>query len=1017
MARETRRGPIAAPAGSASGMSYAETRKQNRLEKKRKKFELEEEAKKKNDRDGCTSGGDRVSRSRTIEIDALYAAPSQVAALPPTTSSPARPAQRMTRRDKPSCTDFGLMRHGLYNKPVSHWFFCRECDQWDNDKNIVPNIKQTSRRYKCVAGHRSCVFPTTPLPPVSLRLKAAPAPAPAPGGRRSLGFDESGMDLEENVLPAEEQVLASTSTTSLEQESLEQEAIIRELRTKVNRLQRRVRYFEERSAESEATKVEELLSPPCSPAVRSGRKNPKSENARFHEEVTRMLNKVVAKYKWGSIRVGRELATLFFEYSDSLCHDVLISKAKRWLRENVYTCYNILREMDRAGGTLGYEGIEIIRAAETKRVKSYKGSLIPSSGDFKRAAEKVEKLAHHLAPFVLGVTSTGDKEAIDFQPYWKIMGTVFRAYGLMGAGKAHSCLCVYALDGAAITKNLGHVLGGFKVADPSATCPMTGDLLLANPTEMNAQSRNLCFPLKMIMGKETKETIKEFSPMFQFMEDCESDDPTKNPMTLHWGMLPLTCAANCDLSAGWKCLCKGGAAKVSNHPCHCCALYKSKWALQNSEAKLLDCNWCHELHSGVPNWKCYHHPMMTPESLSMAQVELNRLMEGLSGSLERVEKESRLQVDDADDATPESRRNPMSIHYCPGTNEEKLKYGEFLTAELIIRDMSPFGTISAKRVTLRKAARSEANVRLLLTELAHGTPSEGAMFLLIQAIPCILHMENRVGIKILTMLVIEGLSNAKAGLLYPDIRAEGPRISHFFRSIADIVNKQVLGTPDNSAEWECATDDKKKEIGTITMDNMRTRAIMAKLELLIEECIVKLDDKAKWLACIPKFRDGMIKLRSKENFTNDAVTAFQKDIDEFNQLWVELWGLEGVTNYIHMMSSGHLSTYLFKWKNLYRHSQQGWEAFNSLVKTFYFRRTQRGGRSNAGRGRKTRLLPIGRWLQRRVVWLCGYDQAYIESWIEENPGARRSGEAEVGEGETEEEEEEEDIYTGAEGFI
>jgi hypothetical protein len=180
---------------------------------------------------------------------------------------------------------------------------------------------------------------------------------------------------------------------------------------------------------------------------------------------------------------------------------------------------------------------------------------------------------------------------------------------------------------------------------------------------------------------------------------------------------------------------------------------------------------------------------------------------------------------------------------------------------------------------------------------------------------------------------------------------------------------------------------------------------------------VKLDDKAKWLACIPKFRDGMIKLRSKENFTNDAVTAFQKDIDEFNQLWVELWGLEGVTNYIHMMSSGHLSTYLFKWKNLYRHSQQGWEAFNSLVKTFYFRRTQRGGRSNAGRGRKTRLLPIGRWLQRRVVWLCGYDQACIESWIEENPGARRSGEAEVGEGETEEEEEEEDIYTGAEGFI
>ena len=56
------------------------------------------------------------------------------------------------------------------------------------------------------------------------------------------------------------------------------------------------------------------------------------------------------------------------------------------------------------------------------------------------------------------------------------------------------------------------------------------------------------------------------------------------------------------------------------------------------------------------------------------------------------------------------------------------------------------------------------------------------MFLLIQAIPCILHMEIRVGIKILlTMLMIEVLSNANGKLLYTDIQAEGmvqPRASH-----------------------------------------------------------------------------------------------------------------------------------------------------------------------------------------------------------------------------------------------
>ena len=47
----------------------------------------------------------------------------------------------------------------------------------------------------------------------------------------------------------------------------------------------------------------------------------------------------------------------------------------------------------------------------------------------------------------------------------------------------------------------------------------------------------------MIMGKqETKETIKDFGPMFKFMEDCKSNDLLLNQMTANYGMLPLTTA-------------------------------------------------------------------------------------------------------------------------------------------------------------------------------------------------------------------------------------------------------------------------------------------------------------------------------------------------------------------------------------------------------------------------------------------------------------------------------------------
>ncbi len=47
--------------------------------------------------------------------------------------------------------------------------------------------------------------------------------------------------------------------------------------------------------------------------------------------------------------------------------------------------------------------------------------------------------------------------------------------------------------------------------------------------------------------------------------------------------------------------------------------------------------------------------------------------------------------------------------------------------------------------------------------IKHSEGVGSALFLVIQAVPCILHCENRVSIKILTMLLIKGISNAQAG--------------------------------------------------------------------------------------------------------------------------------------------------------------------------------------------------------------------------------------------------------------
>jgi hypothetical protein len=84
-------------------------------------------------------------------------------------------------------------------------------------------------------------------------------------------------------------------------------------------------------------------------------------------------------------------------------------------------------------------------------------------------------------------------------------------------------------------------------------------------------------------------------------------------------------------------------------------------------------------------------------------------------------------------------------------------------------------------------------------------------------------------------------------------------------------------------------------------------------------------------------------MRQKTDYTDNDITTFQNIIDDFFQVWVQLHSQTGCTNYIHMLSSGHIAEYMLCWHNLHRFSQQGWEHFNSLLKVFFFHRTHHGG--------------------------------------------------------------------------
>jgi len=124
-------------------------------------------------------------------------------------------------------------------------------------------------------------------------------------------------------------------------------------------------------------------------------------------------------------------------------------------------------------------------------------------------------------------------------------------------------------------------------------------------------------------------------------------------------------------------------------------------------------------------------------------------------------------------------------------------------------------------------------------------------------------------------------------------------------------------------------------------------------ELFVDLCIVDDNEKQQWKTSVSHYHKALKLLCKKTSLTVDELESFQSHVNAFFVLWVNLTGHEGVTNYIHMLASGHISEYLIYWGNLYDHSQQGWEAFNSLIKTFFFCRTGCGGAGNHGHGPKS----------------------------------------------------------------
>jgi len=202
----------------------------------------------------------------------------------------------------------------------------------------------------------------------------------------------------------------------------------------------------------------------------------------------------------------------------------------------------------------------------------------------------------------------------------------------------------------------------------------------------------------------------------------------------------------------------------------------------------------------------------------------------------------------------------------------------------------------------------------------------------------------------------------------------------FIMAFQNKVNKCILGRKKITAQWRIPLADDGKAITEVNLPNVWVRKIIKQFSILTDIVFANNEDEhVKWNQCVDFYRQSIELLHIQNDFKDDDaglalhVQKFQSIVDEFFIHWVQLVGREGITNYFHMIGSGHLAAYMKEWRCLYKYEQHGWEVLNAVLKTFYFCRTKCGGTGKFGSDGdgNHRLVPIAKWLQHHLMWKSG----------------------------------------------
>ena len=115
--------------------------------------------------------------------------------------------------------------------------------------------------------------------------------------------------------------------------------------------------------------------------------------------------------------------------------------------------------------------------------------------------------------------------------------------------------------------------------------------------------------------------------------------------------------------------------------------------------------------------------------------------------------------------------------------------------------MHASGSLSSKRSRLLERLKKEKELNECKLKLKYCSEDEHAFYRAVEAVPCMLHLGNRVGLVLMHLTFLEGYSNCEDESLFPNVgHSIRARWKKYAEEIEQLVNKSILGTEENPSQ-------------------------------------------------------------------------------------------------------------------------------------------------------------------------------------------------------------------------